>query len=81
MVSANRLELLQIADDAHEAPVPVATQEGIEFGKFAALALTPHPALFGSVPRAWPMQQKEAFAAWAWVFVVQRPDTFAGQVE
>lgn len=74
-------ELLQVADDAHEALAGAPAQEGIEVSELATLALAAHPAALGRVPLPWPLQQEEALATRDRVFVVQRPYAFAGQVK
>ncbi|MND54153.1 hypothetical protein D3C80_452080 [compost metagenome] len=78
---AHVAECLQVADDPHEARVAVPAQHRIELGELAALALAAHPAALGGVPYAWPVKQKKARTARAWIFAVEGPDPFAGQVE
>ena len=78
---AHRTQRRDITDDQCKALLSFASQQRVELGELAALALMPHPYPLGRAPVPGPVQQEEPVDLAIGIFVVERLDQLARQGE
>ncbi len=72
-------QALETTGNRAEPLAPLAAEEGVELGQFAALAFPAHPDAFPRIPQPRSMKKEEAVRLVGWVLAVEGLDSGLGQ--